>query len=89
MRGQLSEKSAASDIEKARFCATFSFFENWTKHGLDPEPEPESDLEPEPEPEPKLSQSRNRNKSLRLCNTGASNLEVPLHKPKAEKITNP
>ncbi len=38
MRGQLYEKKAASDIEKARFCAIFMFLENCAKYCLDPEP---------------------------------------------------
>jgi hypothetical protein len=40
MRGHLFGKEAASDVEKARFCAIFLFLENWAKYYLGPEPKP-------------------------------------------------
>jgi hypothetical protein len=51
MRGKLSRKQAASDIEMQDFVQLFCFWKS-AKYCLDPEPEPEP--EPEPQPEPKL-----------------------------------
>ncbi len=68
MRGKLSRKQAASDIEMQDFLQLFCLWKT-AIYCLDPEPEPEPELEPEPEPKLLQSRTRNHNRSLRFHNT--------------------
>jgi hypothetical protein len=64
MKGQLSGKQAAFNIEKkAKCCAIYLFFENcWILSGPEPEPQPE------PETESKLFQRKNLNRTGTAAN---------------------